>query len=268
MRRPVLGADGLAAAVSLLSAGCAARRPLVTPAAPAVLPSAADLEAALRARRDAVSGVRALARLRYDSPEESNTSRQAIIVSRPDRLRIEVLSLFGAVFVLTVDDGALTAYAPRERTVYYGPASPENLWRYARLGIPVSDLVDIVLATPPPGQARRTTVEFDPVAGQVRLRRQAGDGSQSVWFSDTAVPVAAERRGPDGQVEWHAAFDDHELRGGLPIATRIRLELPAWRRSMEMALEEIDVNPALEHSVFAFQPPPGSTVVSLDGAVD
>src|SRR5262245_32752525 len=149
---PARGARRHALLISLaltgLSIGCSARsRPLVAP--PAVLPSAGDLESALTARRDAVRSLRALARLKYRDPTESNTSREAIVVARPDRLRIEVLSLFGSVFVLTTDAGALTAYARQEDTLYRGQASPENLWRYARLWLPVADLVDLVLGTPP-----------------------------------------------------------------------------------------------------------------------
>src|SRR5205823_5234338 len=125
---------------ALLCSGCAAHRSLAPHLAPAVLPSTTDLQATLAARRDAVRSLRALARLRYRDPAESNSSREAIVVARPDRLRVEVLSVFGSVFVLTADDGALTAYARQEDTVYRGQASPENLWRYARLWLPVADL--------------------------------------------------------------------------------------------------------------------------------
>jgi len=131
--------------VSLL-AGCAAHRTVALHPAPAFLPSAAELEAALAARRAGVRSLRALAHLRYRGPEGADTSREAIVVARPDRLRVEVLSVFGSLFVLTADDGALTAYARQEGTVYRGQASPENLWRYARLWLPVNDLVDIVLS--------------------------------------------------------------------------------------------------------------------------
>jgi len=222
----------------------------------------------LDARRAALESLRALAHLRYDSPEESSTSREAIIVSRPDRLRVEVLSLFGAVFVLTVDDGSITAYAPREATVYQGPASPENLWRYARLGIGVGDVVNVVLGTPPAAPTQHARVDYDADAGRVRLSQDLPDMTQLVWFSDAAVPVAVEQRGRDGEVRWRASFVDHEDHGGVPIATRIRLELPAWQRSMEIRLEDVDVNPALDHSVFALHAPPGSKVVSLDPVVD
>ena len=139
----------LALAVGCICAGCAAGRRPVAVVPPGVLPSAAQLEGALASRREAVHSLRALARIRYHDPDESRSSRQAIVVARPDRLRLEVTSLFGSVFVLTTDDGALTAWARQENTVYRGQASPQNLWRYVHVGLPVSELVDIVLGTPP-----------------------------------------------------------------------------------------------------------------------
>lgn len=256
------------AAFALLVAGCAARRPIVPRPAPATLPSVADLEATLTARCAAVRSLRALARLRYRDPQESSNSREAIVVARPDRLRIEVLSLFGSVFVMTTSNGAITAWARQDGTVYRGPASPENLSRYARLWMPVSDLVDIMLGTPPLPQTPRAQVSFDADAGYIRLQQPLDGGSQAVWFSEAQLPVAAERRGADGRVHWRTTFAAYEDHGGVPIATHIALELPAWSQSAELSLEDIDVNPTLDSSIFALQTPPGSKVVELDPVAD
>jgi hypothetical protein len=249
-------------------AGCAATRPAAPRPAPAILPSAAELHAALAARREAVHSLRALARVRYRGPDESSTSREAIIVARPGRLRVEVLSMFGSLYVLTADDGMMTAYARRENTVYQGHATPENLWRYARLGLPVNELVDIVLGTPPLRQQQRPEVSFDEHAQSVRLRQDNGTGTQLVWFSEAGLPVAAEEQGPDGEPEWRATFNDYQSHGAVPVATHIGLELPVCERSLDIALEDVDLNPTLDLSVFALQTPPGSQVVDLDRLTD
>jgi outer membrane lipoprotein-sorting protein len=250
-----------------LLAGCAATRPVTPRAAPAVLPSVAELDAALAARRDAVHSLRALARLRYRDAEQSVTSREAIVVARPDRVRVEVLSLFGSVFLLVADDGQMTAYARQENTVYRGLASPQNLQHYVHLGLPVDELVDIVLGTPPLRDGR-AQVSFDAAAGAVRLRRTFDQGAQTVWFSDDALPVATEEIDAGGAAHWRATFGEYENHGGVPIATRIGLDLPAWSQSMEIALQDVEVNPTLDRSVFAFQAPSGSKVVELGPLTD
>jgi outer membrane lipoprotein-sorting protein len=254
--------------VAVLWNGCAAVRRPVAPAPPTALPSAAELEAALVKRRDTIHSLRALAHVRYRDPEESNTSREALVVARPDRLRVEVLSLFGSVFVLVTDHGLLTAYARQEDTVYRGHASPENLWRYVRLDLPVSDLVDLLLGTPPPRQTSEAEVSFDPRTGWIELAQQRAHGAQLVWFSPAALPLRIEEQDADRRTLWRATFDNYESQNGVAVATRIALEVPAWHRSLDVALEDIDLNPSLDAAVFAVQAPPGSKVVDLDAVVD
>jgi outer membrane lipoprotein-sorting protein len=254
-------------ALSVLFAGCTASRPVTLRAAPAVLPLAAELEAALAARREAVHSLRALARVRYRDAEQSVSSREAIVVARPDRVRVEVLSVFGAVFLLVADDGLMTAYARDENTVYRGQASPQNLQHYVRLGLPVDELVDIVLGTPPPRDGR-AQVSFDEAAGAIRLHRLLNEGSQTIWFSEASLPVATEKVGADGAAHWRATFSQYEEHGGVPIATHIEIDLLSWSQSMEIALQDVEVNPTLDGSAFAFQAPSGSKVVNLRPLAD
>jgi hypothetical protein len=263
MRRLIVGT--VLAAFCLASA-CAARRPRPEFRAPDALPAAAQLDASLASRRDAVHSIRALARLRYRDTESANTSREAIAVSRPDRLRVEVLSFFGAVFVLTTENGRFTAYSRREETLYRGEASPENMWSYARIGLPVVDLVDLILGTPPRRTADWSQVSWDPERGWVEFTQEFSNGSeQVVWFLGN-LPAAAESRDPYGEVQWHATFGGYETHDNVLIATRIRLEVPSRDRSVEIELNDVDVNPALDASMFSLDVPHGVRVVDIDSA--
>lgn len=246
----------------LFLTGCPARRPPEAQLAPAQLPSAFDIDSTIAARRNAVTDLRALARLKYRHPDGSSSSREAIAVSRPDRLRVEVLSIFGAMFVLTARDGDFTAYARQENTIYRGTASPENMWRYARIGLPVVDLVDLVLGTPPQRKEVWSHVSFDKETGWVQLSQELSDGIQAVWLEGD-LPRAAEFRDAYGDVQWRAFFEDYESHDGVEIATRIRLEV-ASEHSVDITLGDIDVNPKLADNTFSVNIPPGSAIVEID----
>lgn len=246
----------------LLVAGCTARQPAPRPVAPDRLPTVFEVDSILSERRNALRGLRALARLHYRHPDGSNSSREAIAVARPDRMRVEVLSLFGAVFVLTARDGRFAAYARQENTVYQGTASPENMWRYARIGLPVVDLVDLVLGTPPQRTEVWSHVSFDEETGWVQLSQELEAGIQAVWF-EGALPQAAEYRDEFGEIQWRAYFSEYRAFGPIPVATRIRLEVPDADHSVEIALTDIDVNPEIDAAIFAVDIPAGSTVVEL-----
>jgi len=244
-------------------AGCATRQPVGKPAPPERLPTVFELASTLSERRSALTSMRALARLHYRHPEGSDRSREAIALARPDRLRVEVLSLFGAVFVLTAVDGRFTAYARQENTLYRGTASPENMWRYARIGLPVVDLVDLVLGTPPQRTETWSHVSYDEESGWIQLSQELRSGIQAVWFNGN-LPQAAEYRDEFGDVQWRAYFEDYRDQAGIAVATRIRLEVPDSEHSVEIALEDIDINPAIDDEIFRLGEPAGSKIVDLE----
>lgn len=249
----------------LVVVGCGAREPLATPVAPDHLPTVFEVDSFLAERRNALRGIRALARLHYRHPEGNDSSREAIAVGRPDRMRVEVLSLFGAVFVLTAGDGQFAAYARQENTLYRGSASPENMWRYARIGLPVVDLVDLVLGTPPQRTETWSHVSYDEGSGWIQLSQELSNGIQAVWL-EGELPRAAEYRDEFGDVQWRAYFEEYRQEGepAIPIATRIRLEVPDPEHSVEISLDDIDINPDFDADVFRIATPPGTQTVVLD----
>ena len=261
----IAGGRILLVGILLLSlTGCSAVRKISTRGRPEVMPTAAQLQAALEQRRAQVRSLRALARLQYRHPEGPNVSREAIVVERPDRLRVEVLSMvLGAVFVLTARDNAFTAYARGEDKIYRGVASPQNMWRYARIGLPIVDLVDLVLGTPPQRPATWTHVTFDSDTGWVQLSQDVEGGVLIVWFEDT-LPRAAEMRDSYGEVQWRAMFSKYEEHDGIAIATRIRAEVPDRDHSVKIDLDDIDLNPTLDPATFTFIAPKGAEIVDLD----
>ena len=56
-----------------------------------------------------------------------------ILVRRPDRMRVEVLSLLGASLILTVAGDELLGFHPRERVLYRGKSSKEVLAKYTHI---------------------------------------------------------------------------------------------------------------------------------------
>jgi hypothetical protein len=250
------------AVLCALAGGCAAVQPPAPPALAPPLPDAATLAQAIERQRLARTSLRALARVKYSGPEETGRARQVVLVERPARLRFEVLSAFGSVFVLTADNGTLAAYVPKESTVYRGRASRRNLERYARVDLSVPDAVELLLGTPPARDGRNAVVSFEAASDSIALWREVEDGAQVVWFNRALQPVATEERGADGTARWRARFGafaaDHA-----ELPARIAIELPADRR-IELELSEIEVNPVLAGPLFTFVTPPGAHDVLLD----
>jgi len=229
--------------------------------------NATELQAHLEQRRASLHSLRTLARLRYQDSQESSSSRQALIIERPNHVRVEVLSLLGTVFLLTVNGPSLAAYIPDEKTVYRGAASPENLWRYTRLWMPIDDLVDLLLATPhfPPGGKQTVRLTED---GQQELIQTIPDGEISVRFSDTLLPASYERRRSDGTPLWQVHYEDYERIDHSDVARKIVVEVPRFSRTIQLTLSESEPNAVLDSQWFMLQTPAGNRTVDLDTVED
>ena len=252
-----------------LIAGCAARH-VAGPSPPTPdlrpPPSTAELVSALAARRTAVRSVRAQARLAYTSPVESRRAKQILLAARPDRLRLEVLSPFGAVFVMTARDGMLAAWDRGEATVYRGEASADNLERYAHVDLPIATAVDFLLGTPPIDPTAESVIAKE--RGGIRLW-QARDGRVRVtWFTSGLDPISFEEQDLGGHVLLRAAFNGYADVPGGRIPTQISLEQPALQRRIDIDLRDPEVNPVLADAAFALETPPGSKEVDLDQVVN
>lgn len=256
----------IAVLTAMLLAGCALREPPKPPPA-AGMPSNPRLAveritASMSARRAALQGFRSLAQLTYRTAENAQRAKHVIVAQRPDRLRFEVLSLLGSVFVLTARDGQLTAYVPRESTVYRGAASRANFARYTRVDLSVHSAIDLLLGTPPLSRDGATSVALDQ--GLLRFTQDNGGRTQLAWFDGDLTLVRYESRAADGHVTVRASFAAYERIGGIPIATRLHLELPDAAEQIEIALREPEVNPVLPDTLFTLAAPRGSREVDID----
>jgi hypothetical protein len=242
-----------ASLVAVLLTGCALRAPRpLQPTSPAAL-----LES-LAARRAAVTSLRARARLRAGL--EGVWTREAVLVRRPDAVRIDVLTPFGLALAIGARGEVLWAYPPSEGTRYEGPATPENLTRFLGAPIRVEDVVDVLLGMPP----RRTPVGASVLAvtdgREYRLTVPIAEGIQTIWFAgDTLLVTRAEERRA-GAAVLQVGFGDY--RDGFPHL--LDVSAPGRGTTVKVAYDVVEPNAPVEPALFA--PPPAPRTMPLDAA--
>jgi hypothetical protein len=239
---------------ALLATGCPRHVPR-----PAALASAESLFERLAAHRQAVTSLRARARLR--SGLSGLWVREAVLVRRPDQVRIDVLSPFGLALALGVQGALLWAYPPAEATLYEGTATPENMNRFLGAPVAVPDIVDVLLGGPP---ARRPV---GPLAlawtdeGEYRLVVPIAGGEQRVWFSGRTLAVLRAEEGRGDEVALRIAFDDYDDDG---FPRSIEVEVPPSGANARLRFDDVEPNLAIDPALFA--PPPAPRVLPLDAA--
>jgi hypothetical protein len=245
------------ALVVLLVAGCSLVRRGPAPIAGGA--SAEELLGGLEARRDAVTSLRARARLKAGLA--GMWTRQAVLVQRPGEVRMDVLSPFGLALALGARRDVLWAYSPSDQVRYEGEASPLNLARFLGAPVSVSDLVDILMGLPPARTAvAPPTAERDAEQHIVVTVPFVG-GTQRLWFDAATHQLARveERRGDT--LTFTLAFDDY--RDGFPHA--LDVASPIVGSSARLAYDEVERNPALDPVLFA--PPSSPRVLPLEAGV-
>lgn len=243
-------------ALALVAAGCGLVRPK-GPGAPGTV-DAERLLASLEARREATHSLRARARLKAGLA--GVWTRQAVLVQRPDDVRVDVLSPFGLALAVGTANDLLWIYPAAQGVRYEGVPSAPNVARFLGTPLAVADLVDILLGVPPARRAVGAPSAHTTGDGTWEIVVPLEDGHQTLWFAgDTGELHAAEERRGDG-VTLRLGFDDY--RDGFPWA--LEIAAPALGQAARVAYDAVERNVPLDSALFA--PPPAPRVLPLDAA--
>jgi outer membrane biogenesis lipoprotein LolB len=247
--------------VALLLGGDAC---LPRPRRPDLSADPAALLAQVRAGQDAVQRVQGEARARVKSPQGGGSARQFLAAEKPDRLRLEVLDFFGnPALLLVTGGGRFSLYDARQKVLYRGPATPENLARLVPLPLPAEDLVTLVCGGAPllPGRP----VEVAPEGARVVLTVQGDGVVQRLALGDAAAVQRAERRvaGGAGPGSYEVTLSDRSRHGALWFPGALELRSDPARVQFSLQWTEVEVNGALDPGLFKLDPPRGARVVEV-----
>lgn len=214
-----------------------------------------------------VTSLQGLAQVRVQAPLNSLHGSQVILAEKPDRLRAETLSPFGApLLLLAADGGKLGVLLPAQNVYYTGAATPANLDLFVHMPLRLPDLVEILLYQPPLLDAWKEEA-FTLQEGGWLLVRHGTLRRQELVFN------------PGRQLVEVSFFEQNDLvlkvnYGQFPVEGNrfphlFRLELPASRATVTLEFADLQTNGTLRAGIFQLTPPPGARVVYLpDGAAD
>jgi hypothetical protein len=251
----------LLALVAALSAGCATTVvPPAGPEAPKRAWAAGELITALAERSKQFRSLRALARVDYAGPEGKNGFQEAVLVQRPDRLRLETLSFLGAILIVTANGTEIIGHHTREGVFLRGEASKENLLRLTQIPLELDEVTALLLGVPPvdmrlPAQQQGATVVVSAAGGGQDVVR---------FYGDEKVPTQWQRSNGSGAVELSATFSDYTTTPAGSFASRILLESAVPKRRLEIRYQEPELNGAIPPELFSQQKPPHAKELPIE----
>lgn len=197
------------AAIAL--SGCAVRQKMDYPVAydsPA---------AALRViGSDMASGaITATAKIEITAEGARYPLKAAVMIQRPDSLRIESIPLIGPPdFFLSLTAGEIRIHIPAKSCFCTGAATPRNISRFLHVHLNATELVSLMLGLPPDNGAKDRELSGRQEENRYRVDQQTEDkGLLSIWIDPLINRVVQAAFTKNGAKMYEAVFEKHVLVG-------------------------------------------------------
>jgi hypothetical protein len=253
----------LFALLLIVLAGCATVAPPV-PKPPVPQWESAKLIESLKQRNERFRALRSLAQVDYAGPEGKHGFQEAVIVQRPDRLRLDTLTFLGAILIFTANEKEVIGYHPREGVFVRGRPTKENLRRYTQIPLELGEITMVLMGLPP----------VDPNAAwkqeENTLLLASGGRKRDVltFASHEPVPTKWERFSDDGKVELSAQFNDYAATPAGLFPLSLALEAHGQKRKLNIRYKEPDLNGTIPPEQFTQQIPGHVKEVPIEAVGD
>lgn len=259
-------------------------------------PSADDALARMHATYACAHGVQANAKIDHVGEEGRVRGDLLLYAARPARLRMDVISPFGAALATLTSDGKKFALSDlRSKRFFVGPASACNIARFTTVAVPGHAFVDLlrgeapVLKHEPAGSA----IAWDSRGYWVLTIGGSRGAHEEIHMApspdDWTLPWDQQRmRILDVRVEqqgfelYHAELSDHAAASTAPprldpdglspplppsgppcqaeLPRKIQVEVSSPASDLRLLYREVHWNPPLPADVFDQQPLPGMAI--------
>ncbi|MFT5353682.1 MAG: hypothetical protein ACI9KE_000882 [Polyangiales bacterium] len=236
-----------------------------------------------RSLRRTIRTVRGVARV--DQRGEQGRVRGTVLISleRPDRIRLEAMTQFGPVAVLTSDGEDFQLLDMRENRFLEGPASPENISRLLDVALSGEAVARFLLGDSPRLPEAEPVMACGDEGYRIEMLGEDGRRQEIILVArgaDEAVApeeqhlrlVRSELFDREGNTLWRASFEDYQVvrdpgdaeGRGVALPFVVRFEDPRNGGDTLIRMRELTIEteaPAAE--VFHQEAPPGVTIERL-----
>ena len=247
-------------ATALGFAGCATVTSPPPPKLPAPEWELSQLIDSMAQRVQQFRSMKALAQVDYTGPDGKHGFQEAVLVQRPDRLRLETLSFLGAILIVTANSKELVGYHPREGVFVRGARTKANLSRYTQIPLDLEEITMLLIGLPPVDP--KAPVKQD---GNTLVFSRTGRNRDIVAFeSQQPVPTKWQRSNANGDVELSAEFSDYiETPAGM-FPSRIVFEANLQRKKVQIRYQQPEINATIAPELFSQQKPANVQEVPIE----
>jgi len=244
----------------LLLSHCATIPPL-----PSVTPPAEEVFQQVKARQEAVQGLKGLAQIKVSSPAKSFSVQQVLFARLPAFLRMESLSPLGTPLLYLVTDGReLSLYNPEENRYYRGGWRTDSLSFALPVALSPEEAVFFLLGGGPLREPE--TMSLRPDEGErlwvLELLYPSRGESQALWVNPQSFQVHRADITRPG-LSFQLVYSDFRPVKDILFPHQMRLIAEGARTRIAADFPEVELNPQWGAEDFFLPVPRGATILPL-----
>ncbi len=215
----------------------------------------------LKSRNDSLLSLKGLATVRYGSKLFGVRGETSFALNRPDQLRIDGLSDFGAYtsqFVLK--DGDLTILWPSQGNYYHGKADRDAMSRYLNVDVAPAQAVKILMSHVPLEDEEAYAVKEQRGGREIVLRGRRGE-ILAERKEGGYVPLRYTSLDEKGRREYMVDYSNYRANENDDGMLAMRIDARFFRPNSRIQVDfhDVDVNSKIEGKVFQIEIPPDAT---------
>jgi len=216
-----------------------------------------ELLATLKSQGERFQSLKGMASMKLKYGSRAMNFSSAVVLEKPDNMRFEILSPFGASYLQASSNGQqLNLYVPTKGRFFSGPPNVQNLQMLTQMPIEIDAMVSLMLYEIPVLSEQVSSLTSRGQDGYSLILMQ-GEMRQDVWFDREKRLVASHwYRGENLEVE--ITYDTFDY--GSEFPTKVNLEQPGSEASLQAIFNAPEVNIAIDPDLFSLKPPSGVSV--------
>jgi outer membrane lipoprotein-sorting protein len=246
-----------------IAQGCAFFRPSGSePSAPGLL-----LEGISR-KTDIDGTFMAQAAIDIFTPEGKYPLKAAVVLRKPDRLRIESLPIIGPPdFIFVANGVSLRVYSAVQGKFYKGRATAKNLSRFLPVGLSPEDVVSILIGRVPCMLGKYETMKGATDGSLYRIDEISANGiARSLWVDPAGGNLVGARvYSVPGIVSYRVRFQEFIQREGKTLPRKV--EITVGRTGaicVTIRYSDIQLVADTDLSLFDLSEPPGIESIMME----
>ena len=215
---------------------------------------------------DTPAGLKGVAKIKVESPDEKFSVKELVVVERPGCLRLETLNPLGHPEFFAVTDGKeLFLFSPSENKFYRGVASPENVSLFIPLNLNLEEMVSILLGNIPLIDYDAEQIDCQTEGGCCLLTLSSEDGrlKQVLKVSYSKQKVVESKTYEEGSLILSTRYGRYDEMGETLFPRDIDVSMPCDKTKVTIKFKKIEFPSTINPAEFKLTPPQGVEVVPL-----